>query len=165
MSPDQIDHRFDSRDFKTAMGRFLTGVTVVSCLDKAGKPCGLTVNSFASVSLEPPLVLWSLIKGSSLHEAFIEADSYAIAILAAEQKDICYRFASDADDRFDTISWRKGTLGLPIINDCLSVLECKDYAQYDGGDHIIFVGEVMAIHNHTEQLKPLSYFSGKVNEI
>lgn len=165
MSPDQIDQHFDSRDFKTAMGRFLTGVTVVSCLDESGKACGLTVNSFASVSLDPPLVLWSLIKGSSLHEAFTKADSFAIAILAEDQKDICYRFASDVEDRFDTISWRSGSLGLPVINDCLSVLECKSYAQYDGGDHIIFVGEVMVIHNHKDQLKPLSYFSGKVNEI
>lgn len=165
MSPDQIDQSFDSRDFKTAMGRFLTGVTIVSCLDEQGKACGLTVNSFASVSLEPPLVLWSLIKGSSLHNAFSNAEGYSIAILADGQKDICYRFASDSEDRFQDISWRSGTLGLPIINDCLSVLECKSYAQYDGGDHIIFVGEVMTIHNHTDQLKPLSYFSGKVNEI
>ena len=165
MSPDQIDQDFDSRDFKTAMGRFLTGVTIVSCLDHNGQPCGLTVNSFASVSLDPPLVLWSLIKGSSLHTAFTQADSYAIAILGENQKDICYRFASDVEDRFETISWQSGVTGLPIINDCLSVLECKSYAQYDGGDHIIFVGEVTAIHNHSDQLKPLSYFSGKVNEI
>ena len=153
------------KTFKTAMSRFLTGVTIVSCYDKSGAPYGLTVNSFASVSLHPQLVLWSLIKDSTKYDDFCDAAGYSIALLAQDQSELCMRFASNHEDRFEGVSWEKGQHGLPVIQGALSVLECHPYAQYDGGDHTIFVGEVKAIHNAEEDLAPLSYFAGKVNAL
>ena len=153
------------RDFKTAMGRFLTGVTVVSCIKEDGNPYGLTVNSFASVSLNPRLVLWSLIKNNSSADDFAKADSFSIAILSKGQADICQRFASEHEDRFAGIAWHKGTTGAPVIEEALSVLECRPWAQYDGGDHIIHVGEVVHIHQNEHISAPMSYFAGKVNDI
>ena len=153
------------RDFKTAMGRFLTGVTIVSCIRRDGTAYGLTVNSFASVSLNPRLVLWSLIKDNSSAEDFAQAQSFSIAYLSSDQGEICQRFASDHEDRFDGVAYHQGTTGAPVIEHALTVIECKPWAQYDGGDHIIHVGEVVAIHHNEDASKPMSYFSGKVNVI
>lgn len=153
------------RDFKTAMGRFLTGVTIVSCMRQDGSAYGLTVNSFASVSLNPRLVLWSLIKDNSSADDFAKASSFSIAFLAENQGDICQRFATEHDDRFAGIAWHQGQSGAPIIENALTVLECQPWQQYDGGDHIIHVGEVIAIHHNDDAEKPMSYFAGKVNEI
>ena len=153
------------RDFKTAMGRFLTGVSVVSCIRADGSAYGLTVNSFSSVSLNPRLVLWSLIKDNSSVDDFANAASFSIAFLAADQGDLCQRFATEHKDRYESVAWHKGITGAPIIENALTVLECTPWAQYDGGDHVIHVGEVTAIHHNDEMNKPMSYFSGKVNEI
>ena len=153
------------REFKTAMGRFLTGVTIVSCIRQDGTAYGLTVNSFASVSLNPRLILWSLIKDNSSAEDFAKATSLSIAYLSADQETICARFASNQADRFDGVAWHKGSTGAPIIENALTVLECTPWAQYDGGDHIIHVGEVVNVHNNDHASKPMSYFSGKVNVI
>ena len=152
-------------DFKAAMGQFLTGVTIVSCIKEDGRPYGLTVNSFASVSLNPRLVLWSLIKGNSSADDFAKASSFSIAFLGADQDALCTRFATDHEDRFATIDWQIGQNGAPVISGCPCVLECRPYAQYDGGDHIIHVGEVMAIHHHETDTPPMSYYAGKVNAI
>lgn len=165
MSHHDTSHNVTDRDFKTAMGRFLTGVTIVSCIRQDGTPYGLTVNSFASVSLNPRLVLWSLIKDNSSAEDFATAKSFSIAILADDQGDICQRFAADYDDRFETVAWHQGQTGAPIIENALTVLECTPWQQHDGGDHIIHIGEVSAIHHNPEAQKPMSYFAGKVNEI
>ena len=153
------------RDFKTAMGRFLTGVTVVSCIRKDGTAYGLTVNSFASVSLNPRLVLWSLIKDNSSAEDFAQASSFSIAFLSADQSDICQRFATEHDDRFEGVAWHKGASGAPIIENALTVVECKPWASHEGGDHMIHIGEVTAIHHNEATNNPMSYFSGKVNDI
>ena len=153
------------RDFKTAMGRFLTGVTVVSCIKQDGTPYGLTVNSFASVSLNPRLVLWSLIKDNSSAQDFALADSFSIAFLTQEQSEICNRFASDYENRFETISWHNGRTNAPIIENALTVLECRPWQSYEGGDHIIHVGEVVAIHHNEDAGKPMSYYAGKVNDV
>lgn len=153
------------RDFKTAMGRFLTGVTVVSCIRQDGTAYGLTVNSFASVSLTPRLVLWSLIKDNSSAADFAKADSFSIAILTSDQADICQRFATEHDDRFAGIAWHKGQAGAPIIEGAMSVLECRPWQNHEAGDHIIYIGEVIAIHQTDTPARPMSYFAGKVNEI
>ena len=160
-----MTNTISDRDFKTAMGRFLTGVTIVSCIRQDGTPYGLTVNSFASVSLHPRLVLWSLIKDNSSAADFASASSFSIAFLSADQADICQRFASDHEDRFATIAWHKGASGAPIIENALTVLECQPWAQYEGGDHIIHVGEVTEIHHNEAINTPMSYYSGKVNDI
>lgn len=153
------------KDFKQAMGQFLTGVTIVSCIRKDGTPYGLTVNSFSSVSLNPRLVLWSLIKENSAAQDFADASSFSISFLASDQTDLCQRFASDHQDRFEGVSWHIGSSGAPVIEDSLCVIECAPWQQYEGGDHIIHVGEVLAIHNDDVKTAPMSYFAGKVNDI
>ena len=153
------------RDFKTAMGRFLTGVTIVSCIKQDGAPYGLTVNSFASVSLNPRLVLWSLIKDNARAADFSNATGFSIAFLAADQIDLCTRFATEHENRFDGVAWQAGTTGAPIIANALTVLDCKPWQQYDGGDHIIYIGEVTEIHHNDDASQPMSYFAGKVNDI
>lgn len=156
---------FSDKDFKQAMGQFLTGVTIVSCIKKDGTPYGLTVNSFSSVSLNPRLVLWSLIKENSAAQDFADAKSFSIAFLTADQAELCQRFASEHQDRFEGVSWHIGTSGAPIIEGALCVLECAPWQQYEGGDHIIHIGEVLSIHNDNNDAKPMSYFAGKVNDL
>jgi len=153
------------KQFKTAMGQFITGVTIVSCIKQDGNPYGLTVNSFASVSLSPRLVLWSLIKGNSCASDFEQAQHFSIAFLAHEQTELCGRFSTEHEDRFKGVDWHTGHTGAPVIAGALRVLECRSWQQYDGGDHIIHVGEVLHIHEHENDLQPMSYFSGKVNDI
>ena len=153
------------KDFKQAMSQFLTGVTIVSCIRQDGTAYGLTVNSFSSVSLNPRLVLWSLIKDNARAADFAQASSFSIAFLAEDQGALCQRFASDVSDRFEGIEWYQGDTGAPIIAGALSVLECTPWQQYEGGDHIIHVGEVVKIHHNDTVIRPMSYFSGKVNGI
>lgn len=129
--------------FRQLLGCFPTGVAVITTTAADGQPAGLTCNSFSSVSLEPPLVLFSLRKASSLVSAFSEADAFAINILSQRQDALSGRFASSKiADKFDGVAWRSGPLGMPIIEDCLVSFECSVHARHDAGDHYIFIGEV-----------------------
>lgn len=133
---------FDLRRLRDCFGRFATGVTVITTLDQTGSPVGLTVNSFSSVSLDPPLILWSLDKRSSQIDAFRDASYYAINILSAEQLDLSNLFASSKEDRFEGLDYTSGLGGVPLLADCVSWVECRNAAAYEGGDHVIFLGEV-----------------------
>ncbi|WP_413788929.1 flavin reductase family protein [Psychrobacillus mangrovi] len=144
-----------SLEFKKALGNYPTGVTVVTTFDHENKPIGLTVNSFASVSLEPLLILWSIDKKSSSYDTFLKVDKFAVNILAEDQADICKLFASKVEDRFSQCDWGKSEIGLPILKGALAQIECKTFQQIDAGDHIIFIGEVVQIKN-TEK-NPLLY--------
>jgi flavin reductase (DIM6/NTAB) family NADH-FMN oxidoreductase RutF len=129
--------------FRQLLGCFPTGVAVITTTAADGQPAGLTCNSFSSVSLEPPLVLFSLRKASSLVSTFSEADAFAINILSQRQDALSGRFASSKiADKFEGIAWRSGAMGMPIIEDCLAIFECSVYARHDAGDHYIFIGEV-----------------------
>jgi flavin reductase (DIM6/NTAB) family NADH-FMN oxidoreductase RutF len=129
--------------FRQLLGCFPTGVAVITTTAADGQPAGLTCNSFSSVSLEPPLVLFSLRKASSLVSAFSEADAFAINILSQRQDALSGRFASSkVADKFEGVAWRSGPLGMPIIEDCLASFECSVHARHDAGDHYIFIGEV-----------------------
>lgn len=129
-------------DYRHALAQFATGVTIVTTLTPEGAPTGLTVNSFNSVSLDPPLILWSLsLKAGSL-PAFRSCASYAINMLAAHQLDIAKRFASRGVDRFIGIQWHAGPQQLPIIDGAVAVLITVNRSQYVEGDHVILVGEV-----------------------
>lgn len=141
--------------FKKALGNYPTGVTVVTTFDEANNPIGLTVNSFASVSLDPLLILWSIDKKSGSYPAFIEAEKFAVNILADDQADICTLFASKVEDRFSQCKWEESERNLPVLSGSLAQLECKTAKQIDAGDHIIFIGEVIHIHN--EDKNPLLY--------
>ncbi|HZV92572.1 MAG TPA: flavin reductase family protein, partial [Caldimonas sp.] len=121
---------------------FATGVTIVTANDANGQPVGLTANSFNSVSLRPPLVLWSLSRQAGSMPAFEQGSHYAINILAAEQHALAERFASHGLDRFDGVAFRAGAGGVPLLDGSAAVFECFNRSRYEEGDHVIFVGEV-----------------------
>ena len=133
---------FSTRDFRAALGMFATGVTIVTARDAAGAPVGLTANSFNSVSLSPPLVLWSLARSATSMPHFERGSHYAINILAAEQHLLAERFASKSVDRFEGLTFGEGAGGAPILEGAVAVFECFNRSRYEEGDHVIFVGEV-----------------------
>lgn len=133
---------FSPEDFRAALGQFTTGVTIVTARDPDGRLIGLTANSFNSVSLSPPLVLWSLARQSSSMPGFLAASHYAINVLAADQRLLAERFARKGIDRFEGTPWRPGLTGAPVIEGAVAVFECSHRSQYDEGDHVIFVGQV-----------------------
>ena len=145
---------FDSGFFRSALGRFATGVTIITTrstdADGAQRWLGFTASSFNSVSLDPPLVLWSLARSASSLAAFLDIPHYAINVLASDQIALSRRFGSSrrADgepsvlDRFDGIAWQEGSRGAPILAGCCAWFECFNRSRYDEGDHVIFVGEV-----------------------
>ncbi|MDR6858414.1 flavin reductase [Variovorax guangxiensis] len=138
----QLD-AIEAKLFRQLLGCFPTGVAVITTRAADGRPAGLTCNSFSSVSLEPPLVLFSLRKASSLLGTFAEADGFAINILSERQDALSGRFASSKiADKFEGVAWRPGPLGMPIIEDCLASFECSAHARHEAGDHDIFIGEV-----------------------
>jgi flavin reductase (DIM6/NTAB) family NADH-FMN oxidoreductase RutF len=145
---------------RSALGLFATGVTIVTTLDADGVPIGLTANSFNSVSLTPPLVLWSLgLKAGSL-QTFLQAKHYAIHVLSVEQQALAERFASKSADRFAALDFGSGHGDVPIIPGCAAVFECTNRNQYPEGDHVILVGEVLACH-HDASRAPLLFHGGK----
>lgn len=133
---------FTSQEFRAALGQFATGVTIVTTRDAQGATVGLTANSFNSVSLDPPLVLWSLSKRSSSLAAFEAGTHFSISVLTAEQRMLAERFASKAVDRFEGVAWTPGAGGAPVIEGAAAVFECFHHSHYDAGDHIIFIGQV-----------------------
>lgn len=133
----------DPAAFRAALGQFATGVTVVTTIGPQGQRIGLTANSFTSVSLDPPLVLWSLSKRSASLELFCNAGRFAINVLSSEQHELCRRFAQRMDgDRFEGVPLTPSQSGLPLIEGTLAAFECSTRAQYDAGDHIMFLGQV-----------------------
>ena len=131
----------DLRSFRQALGSFPTGVTVVSAA--AGeRRVGVTANSFSSVSLEPPLVLWSLNRTSGSLDVLREATHFAVNVLAHDQQAISQRFCTPADDKFADLDVDEGAGGCPVLPGCAAVFECRRVAEYDGGDHVILIGEV-----------------------
>ena len=130
------------RDFRRALGCFATGVTVPSTLDAEGHARGMTISSFNSVSLDPPLILWSLALDSPSLPTFRDASHYAVNVLAADQQALSNRFASRLSDRFEGVDTRSGLSGTPLLEGCCAWFECRHEAIYPGGDHLIFVGRV-----------------------
>ena len=136
---------FDSLQFRQALGRFATGVCVITANPPGHAPFGLTVNSFASLSLAPPLVLWSLQKDSDTAEAFRAARSYCVNILAQGQRARAERFARKGAHALQPGEYTPGSGGLPLLADVLATLACDIEARHDGGDHTILVGRVRGI--------------------
>lgn len=129
--------------FRQLLGCFPTGVAVITTRAPDGQPAGLTCNSFSSVSLEPPLVLFSLRKASRLLDTFMEAGGFAINILSERQDALSGHFASSRiENKFEGVAWRPGSLGMPLIDECLASFECSVFARHEAGDHVIFIGEV-----------------------
>lgn len=137
----------DAAAFRAAMAQFPTGVTVVTALDAQGRPAGLTVSSFNSVSLDPPLVLWSLSSRSSSLAAFRDGSHWVVNILAADQVALARRFAGPREERFADVAWQPGRGGAPVLEGCVAVFECRNRNRHVEGDHLILVGEVEACHH------------------
>lgn len=134
----------DPRQLRNALGRFTTGVTIVTCCDAQGSFVGLTANSFNSLSLEPPLVLWSLRTASPALDSFKAAPRFAVNVLAEAQVDLSRRFASRVDDRFAEGAWALGGHGAPVLAGSAAVFECESLSHQVAGDHHLFIGRVLA---------------------
>ncbi|CEJ13499.1 p-hydroxyphenylacetate 3-hydroxylase, reductase component [bacterium YEK0313] len=148
----------DPRAFRDALGRFTTGVTVVTT-GARGHRSGVTVNSFSSLSLDPPLVLWSLARSSSSHAAFAEATHFAVHVLAEDQEALARQFARSGIDRFAGIAVAEGPGGLPVLPDAAARFECRTLCRHWGGDHVIFVGQVEAFSLAADR-RPLIFHAG-----
>ena len=143
---------------RTALGSFVTGVTVITTSDEACVDYGVTANSFNSVSLEPPLVLWSLAKNSSSLPAFANAARFAIHVLASDQVDLSARFAKRGTDKFAELDFERGEEGVPLLSGCSARFICRPAYSYEGGDHVIFVGEVTEFEHRN--IAPLAFHGG-----
>ena len=149
----------DPDTFRSVLGRFASGVTVVTAKAPDEKDFGMTVNAFCSVSLVPPLVLVCVDHVASMHEMLLEASHFAVNILAAHQEPLSRRFSGpDEHKRFDGIGYRRGTTGAALLDDALAHIECRRVAQYDAGDHTVIIGEVETGVAHAE--RPLLYYRG-----
>jgi flavin reductase (DIM6/NTAB) family NADH-FMN oxidoreductase RutF/DNA-binding MarR family transcriptional regulator len=148
----------DVREFRNALGSFTTGVTIATTRDRADHDVGLTVNSFNSVSLDPPLVLWSLAKSSHSLKAFVEAEFFAVHILAASQESLSNLFSKRGADKFAALHVKRGHGGVPLLDGCAARFECRTAFRYAGGDHEILVGEVLTFE-HFDRL-PLVFQKG-----
>jgi len=149
----------DPIEFRNALGVFATGVTVISTQCEEVGRIGITANSFNSVSLDPPMVLWSLGKGSRALQFFQDAGHFCVNVLAADQVSLSNHFASKIEDKFAEVDYQDGALGSPVLAGCAATFECKTAFVYEGGDHLIFVGEVVNFQNHGKA--GLLYHSGK----
>ena len=155
---------FDSLAFRRALGCFATGVTVVTTRDPSGRNRGITVNSFSSVSLEPPLILFCLDKATPSFGSFCEAGRFAVNVLRAEQHSLSVRFATAATDKWDGVEYDLWPGAIPVLRGCLASLACRREALHEGGDHVIIVGRV-------EQLvtagpgEPLIYFQSSYRSV
>lgn len=150
-------------EFRRACGRFATGVSIATVLDAEGTPHGLTVSSFTSVSLMPPLVLICLGHEVTVIDAFRSALHFGINVLSAAQQDISERFARKGFDRFNGLPWRKGRTGVPLIPGALAGIECAAEQRIVSGDHDIFVGRM--VHAAVEEGDPLIYFASAYREL
>jgi flavin reductase (DIM6/NTAB) family NADH-FMN oxidoreductase RutF len=145
-------------EFRSALGHFASGVTVVTTRGDDGSTHGITVSAFTSLSLEPPLVLICVDKRASIHDRLGEGGAFAVNVLAEDQERVSRRFAAKDEDRFDGIGYAEGVTGSPLLDGALVQIECKVVHAYPGGDHTIFVGEVEA--TRVSEGKPLTYFRG-----
>jgi len=151
--------KFDNQAFRQALGSFTTGVTIITAIAPDGTPIGLTANSFNSVSLDPPMVLWSLAKTSLSVEAFKEAENWNVHVLSQHQQDLSNTFASKGQDKFKDTNLEEGISSAPLISDCSARFQCQNMVTHDGGDHLIFIGEVLDFDQ--QALPPLVFQQGQ----
>ena len=154
---------FDATSFRDALGSFVTGVTIVTARDADGQPFGLTANSFNSVSLDPPMVLWSLSLKSGTLPVFRDAESWAVHVLAADQQAMSDRFARAGADKFAGLAPVDGPEGAPLIEGYAARFGCRARFEYEGGDHAIFLGEVVDFDRRDAE--PLIYHGGRYGRV
>ena len=146
----------DADQFRQLLGRFATGVTVVTTRSATGAPLGMTASSLASVSLDPPLLLVAVDRGNDMHDALKTAPHFAINILTADQEILSRRFASTDPNRFDGVGYREGRNGLPLLNDVVAHIECAMHGAVPGGDHTVYFGLVTG--GDVTDARPLIYY-------
>lgn len=150
----------DPRELRDAFGEFMTGVTIITTVDAEGNPHGLTANSFSSVSLEPPMAMFSLGRTSSTFDAFEAGNGFVFHILADDQRDLSMQFAAKGIDKFAGVDTRPGHNGIPVIEGALASFECSQEHVYEGGDHLIYVGRIEAFSVGDRDRPALGYFRG-----
>ena len=143
---------------RAALGRFATGVTIVTCIDSQAQRVGLTANSFSALSLDPPLVLWSLRRASPSLAAFRDASHFAVNVLAADQHHLSRQFSTPAPDKFAGVPATEGPGGVPLLDGVIARFTCRHLRNHDGGDHVIFIGEVERFEEF--EAEPLVFHSG-----
>ena len=146
------------RQFRSALGAFATGVTIVTTRTRSGVDVGLTANSFNSVSLDPPMVLWSLAKSSKSLPAFLESGYFAVHVLSASQEALSHTFATRGAEKFADLSLERGRGDIPLLDGCSARFQCRTAVKYEGGDHLVFIGEVEAF-DHFDR-PPLVFHGG-----
>lgn len=158
---------FDARELRDALGFFATGVAVVSCMSQTGEALASTISSFNSVSLDPPLVLFSLAKTAKSLPAWEAASHYGVSILHGDQAELSNRFARSSPDKWNGIHSHVGaTTGIPMIPNAIAWFECAAHAVHDGGDHRIFIGKVLSLHRRTHaDRSPLVFFGGRYRKL
>lgn len=163
MSQPPITHEEFTRAFRDSLGMFVTGIAVVATRAPNGDPIGLTVNSFNSVSLDPPLIVWSL--GTSLPslKAFEACEYYSVNVLSAEQMHLSQIFASRSDDKFAGLEIDEGLYGVPLLRDCCARFECRNITRHPGGDHVVFISEVVRFDR--EDREPLVFHGGAYRQL
>ncbi len=149
----------EAREFRNALGRFATGVCVITTVSDSGEPLGLTANSFSSVSLDPPLVLWSLQNNSEVFDIYSRARHYVINVLEHSQVELSGRYARKGDHRLAAEHFSKGVNGAPVVDGALVSFECELHTVYEGGDHLIILGRVGHVHTR-EGGEPLLFYTG-----
>ncbi len=153
------------REFRNALGRFATGVCVIAINPPDQKPFGMTVNSFASVSLDPPLVLWSLQKNSDCFSAFENAKQFSVNVLSSDQQAISNQYAKKHEHDLLEGTYRQGRSGCVVLRDAMTSFECNLEAIHEGGDHVIIIGRVLEMNSHPAHREPLVFFSGKYRSL
>lgn len=155
----------DQREFRNALGQYPTGVCVVTASPENITPFGVTVNSFASLSLTPPLVLWSVQNDSDNAKAWEITSHYVINILSSDQKELSVRYSKRGDQNLRSADYTISAIGNPLINSCLVSLECKITDRHEGGDHTILVGEVLELTKNNDKPTPLVFMNGEYHTI
>lgn len=150
----------DFKEFRFALGNFPTGVTIITSVTDDGELLGATANSFSSVSLDPPLVLFSLDRNAYSLDAYLRAGVFAVNVLSRDQQDISNRFAKTLEEKWDDVTYETWETGSPILPGTLASFDCRVWNTYDGGDHVIFVGEVLKMSRKTDG-DPLVFFRGQ----
>lgn len=158
---------FDAGAFRRALSQFATGITVITTQAPSGQLIGITASSFNSVSLDPPLVLWSLATKSASMPVFRSNSHYVINVLSESQYDLCQRFATVKGDRFAGVAHMAGDSGMPVLDGALAWFECHNRSRYDEGDHVIFVGEVerCGVHPDAAGMAPLVFHGGAFHHL
>ena len=155
----------DQREYRNAVGCFATGVTVITTLDPGGDKVGITANSFTSLSLDPPLVLFCVDAGINSFEAFESCRHFNVNVLRENQQNLSNNFAKSSDDKWNGIEHGYGENGCPVFEDALAVLECDKHEMFEGGDHLIMIGKVTRMNYDCDQGRPLLYYKGAYNRI